>query len=117
MADLDREPDYYAGAIMGPNLARSVDNRGVRWNVGRLNGDVIQIEGAHIRYQQSPRGTGTTYVAVLLKDAYVRHGTGVHNGEAVVDRVGREQAPVDDRKSSLGLHPQSCLTGASVDSS
>src|ERR1017187_9451865 len=116
MADLDWEPNDHAGTILRPNLAQSIDNRGIRRNVGRLDGDVVEIEGAHVRHQQTPRGSGRAYIAILLKDAHVRHGTCVHNGEAVVDRVGWEQASVDERESTLGFHAYSCLTGAAVDS-
>ena len=41
--------------------------------------------------------------------------TGVHDGEAVVDRVGREQTPIDERERALGFQPQSCLPVIAVD--
>ena len=39
----------------------------------------------------------------FLKDMHVGNGIGINNGEAVVDRVGWEQAFVDPRESPPGI--------------
>ena len=81
----------------------------------RLNGEMVEIEGTHIGHQQASRRVGAANVAVLLQDVYMRYGASVDNGEAIVDRVRREQAPVDQGERALGLQGESCLPPIGVD--
>src|ERR1035437_9021933 len=115
MADLYREPDHDARAILRPHLAIDERDRSVQWDIGWLDCNAIEIEAAQIGHQKPPAGVGAAYVAVLLRDMDMAQATGVHDGEAVVDCVGREQAPVDYGEGTLRFHAQGCLTGAAVD--
>src|ERR1017187_8464799 len=98
MAEFDPEPDHYPGAILRSHMPCGVVNRYVGRDIGRLNGDLVEIERAYAGHQEAPRGSGATDVAVLLKDVHVGHGAGVHNSKAVEDHVGREEASIDRQR-------------------
>ncbi|OIQ63576.1 hypothetical protein GALL_548830 [mine drainage metagenome] len=114
MAALHRKLDDDARAILWPHLAREEWHRGIERHVIRVDRKVVDVEGTQIGHQQFPGRIGAADFAVFVKHPNSAEPVGVDDGEAVVDRVGREQRTVEERHRTRRFGTQRGLRAAEM---